>query len=66
MGQDQRGNPPFPARRSRSPSSNDGTQGLAAVAISGNAIQKKWAEYLAQIRDVRIEGQRRLVGASDG
>lgn len=59
--QDQRrlaarnGNPPVPARRT-----------LAAVAGSGNAIQKEWAEYFAQIREERIEDQRRLAGVSDG
>lgn len=71
-GQDQRrlaarnGNPPVPARRTRSPSSDHGTHGLAAVVGSGNAIQKEWAEYFAQIREERIEDQRRLAWASDG
>lgn len=58
--------PPVPARRTIAPFSDDSTHGLAAGQSSGNAIQKELAQYFAQIREERIEDQRRLAGASDG
>lgn len=57
---------PVPARRTKSPSSDDVTHGLAVVVGSVNAIQKEWAEYLAQIREDRIETQCRLAAVSEG
>lgn len=59
---------PVPACRTRSPSSELTIELMdwQRWQVPGNAMQKEQAEYFAQIREARIEDQRRLAGASDG